>query len=83
MTFNHNRLKGERIAKGFTVEQMANELGINKGTYSKKENGKLPITVEEFSVIFKKLGLPNDRISIFFTHDVSEMETKQEENSLV
>lgn len=82
MTFNHNRLKGERIAKGFTVEEMANELGINKGTYSKKENGKLPITVEEFSVIFKKLGLPNSRISIFFTQDVSETETK-EENSFV
>ena len=75
MEFNLNRLKGERIAKGFTVEEMAKELGVTKGTYSKKENGRLPITVEEFSVIFKKLGLPNDRIKIFFTSNVSEMET--------
>jgi len=75
MEFNLNRLKGERIAKGFTVEEMANELGITKGTYSKKENGRLPITVEEFSVIFKKLGLSNDRIGIFFTPNASEMET--------
>lgn len=75
MEFNLNRLKGERIAKGFTVEEMAKELGVTKGTYSKKENGRLPITVEEFSVIFKKLGLPNDRIKIFFTSNVSEVET--------
>lgn len=75
MEFNLNRLKGERIAKGFTVEEMAKELGVTKGTYSKKENGRLPITVEEFSVIFKKLGLPNDRIKIFFTPNVSEVET--------
>ena len=77
MIFNLNRLKGERIAKGLTVEDMATELGVTKGTYSKKENGRLPITVEEFGVIYKKLDLPKERISIFFTPDVSEKETDE------
>lgn len=75
MKFNYNRLKAERIAKGLTVQQMADELGISKSTYSKKENGKLPVTVEDFSVISNKLGIPIDQISIFFTLNVSKMET--------
>jgi HTH-type transcriptional regulator/antitoxin HipB len=75
MEFNYNRLKAERIAKGLTVQQMADELGVSKSTYSKKENGKLPVTVEEFSVISNKLGIPIERIGIFFTLNVSKVET--------
>ena len=71
MKFNYNRLKGERIAKGFTIQEMADELGVAKGTYSKKENGKIPITVEDFSVISSKLGISRDNINIFFTLNVS------------
>ena len=77
MKFDYNRLKGERIAKGFTVQEMAEELNISKGTYSKKENGKLPITVEDFAIISNKLEITRDKISIFFTLNVSEMETKR------
>lgn len=40
MQFNYNRLKAERIARGLTVQEMADFLGIAKGTYSKKEMGK-------------------------------------------
>lgn len=75
MKFNYNRLKAERIAKGLTVEEMADVLGITKGAYSKKENGKTSITVEELSVISSKLGISKSDISIFFTNNVSEMET--------
>lgn len=78
MYFNHNRLKGERIAKGLTVEEMANEIGVSKGTYSKKENGKLPITVDEFAILFRKLELPIENVEIFFTHNVSNMSTNDE-----
>lgn len=77
MKFNYNRLKGERIARGLTVEEMAKELGISKGAYSKKENGKIPITVEDFSKITKKLGIGPEKIYIFFTNNVSEMSTKE------
>lgn len=75
MRFNYNRLKAERIAKGLTIQEMADELGISKGTYSKKENGKLPVTVDDFSVISSKLGITCEKISIFFTLNVSELET--------
>lgn len=54
---------------------MANELGVSKGTYSKKENGKLPITVEDFAIISSKLEISRDNIDIFFTLNVSKMET--------
>lgn len=75
MEFNYNRLKGERIAKGFTVQEMAHELGVSKGTYSKKENGKLPITVEDFAIISDKLEIPYDKIYIFFTQNDAKTET--------
>lgn len=75
MKFNHNRLKGERIAKNLTVQEMADYLEVSKGTYSKKENGKIPITVDEFAVIFDKLEISPDNINIFFTLDVSVLET--------
>lgn len=75
MMFNYNRLKAERIAKGFTVQDMADHLGIAKGTYSKKENGKIAVTVEDFSLISSKLEVPHDKINIFFTLNVSVMET--------
>ncbi|OLN21877.1 hypothetical protein BTO30_12320 [Domibacillus antri] len=75
MNFDYNRLKGERIAKGLTVQEMADALGVSKGTYSKKENGKLPITVEDFVVISSKLGVTRETINIFFTVNVSDSET--------
>lgn len=75
MEFNYNRLKAERIAKGYTVEEMGEALGITKGAYSKKENGKLPVTVEDFTLISTKLGVPPERINIFFSLNVSKMET--------
>lgn len=75
MRFNYNRLKAERIAKGLTIQDIADELGVTKGTYSKKENGKLPVTVDDFSIISNKLGITHQQIPIFFTQIVSEMET--------
>lgn len=75
MKFNYNRLKAERIAKGLTVQDMADELGISKGAYSKKENGKISVTVEDFSLISNKLGISHEQINIFFSLNVSEMET--------
>ncbi|MCK1996833.1 helix-turn-helix domain-containing protein [Psychrobacillus psychrodurans] len=75
MEFNYNRLKAERVAKGFTVQEMADALGITKGTYSKKENGKITVTVEDFSLISNKLGIPIDQIGIFFSLNVSNMAT--------
>lgn len=75
MKFSYNRLKAERIAKGYTVQEMADKLGISKGTYSKKENGKTPLTVEDFTAITNVLKIPREHMTIFFVVNVDEMET--------
>jgi len=71
MNFDYNRLKAERIANGFTVEEMANSLNISKGAYSKKENGKSVISVDEFVIIISKLKIKKDMLNIFFTVEVA------------
>ena len=69
LEFNYNRLKGERIAKGFTIQDMANALEITSAAYSRKENGKRAITIEELAQISNKLGI--DDLNIFFILQVS------------
>lgn len=76
MKFNYNRLKAERIAKGYTVQEMADVLGVTKSAYSKKENGKSPFTVDDLAAISSKLDITQDNIDIFFTLNVSVLETK-------
>lgn len=71
MNFDYKRLKAERIANGFTVEEMANCLDISKGAYSKKENGKSSISVDEFVLIANKLKIKKDMLDIFFTIEVA------------
>lgn len=79
MRFDYNRLKAERIAKGYTIQDMANKLGVSKGTYSKKERGKLPLTIEDFAKITNILDIPKENMTIFFTINVSGMETLEKE----
>ena len=57
------------------MQDMADFLGISKGTYSKKENGKIALTVEDFSLISNRLGIKREKIDIFFTKKVSDLET--------
>lgn len=75
IAFDYKRLKAERIANGLTVQDMADFLGVSKGTYSKKENGKIALTVEDFSLISSKLGIARDKMEIFFTEIVDDSET--------
>ncbi|WP_271401486.1 helix-turn-helix domain-containing protein [Salinicoccus roseus] len=77
--FNRNRVKAERIARGLSVEEMAKRMGIHAGTYSKKENGKLRITVEDLSLIFTVLGIPEKDCGIFFTQSVANVATEKRE----
>jgi transcriptional regulator with XRE-family HTH domain len=77
MRFDYNRLKAERIARGYTIQDMADRLGISKGTYSKKERGKLPLTIEDFAKITNILNVPKENMTIFFTFDVDKMETNE------
>lgn len=70
------RIKGERIAKGITQEEMANALGISRAAYSKKETGRLPIFADELAIIATCLDVGVDNIGIFFKLNVPNLERK-------
>ena len=63
------RLRNIRHSKGFTCAQMAKRLGITKATYSKKERGKIIITLQEAQKIALLFESTID--DIFFDEKVS------------
>ena len=73
--FNVRRMKAERIAKGISLKEMSDKLGMTKGTYSKKENGKIRVNVDDLAKIFEILELSEEDCGIFFTHSVSKLTT--------
>lgn len=81
LKFDLRRLKAERIANGLTQEDMAKGLGYeSKSTYSKKENGRSKIGIDEFTKMINVLGYDKSQIGLFFTIDVANRgnEEKQE-----
>lgn len=67
------RLKEIRQSKGYTCSQMAKKLGITKATYSKKERGKIIITLQEAQKI--ALLFESTIEDIFFENKVSLSDT--------
>lgn len=72
MEINLNRIKAERIAAGVSQQQMAKVLGISRGAYWKRENGKTQIGVEELAKIAETVGIDKNNIGIFFKFSVTE-----------
>lgn len=70
MQFNLQKLRYERLSRKISQETMAKALGITRGTYHKKENGDIKISVEEFSIILNTLGIPHEEAGNFFTVNV-------------
>lgn len=70
MNFNLQKLRYERMSRRITQEEMARELGVTRSSYIKRENGSVKISVEEFSLIIKRLDIPSEDVAIFFTNDV-------------
>lgn len=66
MAFNLNRLRAERVAKGYTQEEFAHKLGMSREAYAKRESGKVNISVEEFAHILKSLDYDTTSMSKFF-----------------
>lgn len=66
MEFELNRLKAERIAKGYSQEELAKKLGWTRSMYIKRENGTVSLGVDELAKIATALEMPESRISIFF-----------------
>lgn len=66
MKFNYSKLLGRMREYGFTQEQLAKAIGINKGTLSVKLNNKFSFSQEEILAICKILNIPASEISDYF-----------------
>ncbi|MDT3393936.1 MAG: helix-turn-helix transcriptional regulator [Bacillota bacterium] len=71
MTVDLLRIKAERVAKGFTQDYVAKEIGMNRSSYIKRENGNVPFGADELAQVAELLGHYSD-IQIFFTMNVPE-----------
>ena len=64
---NVKMLKGKMTEKGFNVERLAEQLGMNRSTLYRKLNGGEKITIGEATKIKNLLKLSNDDArAIFF-----------------
>lgn len=78
MTLNLKRLKAERIAKGYTQDEMARLAGWQTRTpYAKRENGIVSIGADELAKFAEILGYSSEELGIFFTKNVPEKERLQ------
>ena len=66
MKFNYSKLLGRMKECGFTQEQLAKAIGINKGTLSTKLNNKFSFSQDEILAIGKVLDIPTGEIGEFF-----------------
>lgn len=69
------KLIGKRNELGITQEKMAELLGISKGNYNLKENGKLDFNLVEVKKILKILN--DNYYNIFFEDAVTENSYKE------
>ena len=56
LTGINHKLKGARVEKGLTQEDMAERIGISTFSYLMKENGKRDFTLTEMKKICEILG---------------------------
>lgn len=75
MTIDLRRIKAERIAKGYTQDEMAEKMGWKTRTpYAKRENGIVSIGADELARIAEILDFSTDQLGIFFTLNVPKKE---------
>lgn len=71
MGFDHSKLLGKIKELGFRQEDIAKQIGINKGTMNAKLNNKNAFTTGEMDSICRLLGIPKTEIGeYFFTQKV-------------
>ena len=66
MKFNYSKLLGRMKECGFTQEQLAKAIGINKATLSGKLNNRYSFAQEEILDICKLLNIPQCEIGDYF-----------------
>lgn len=62
MSLDLRRVRAERVAKGYSQDDMAIKLDMSRSSYSKRENGTVPIGADELIKIADILEQP---ITIF------------------
>lgn len=71
MKVDNLRIKAERIAKGYTQDYMAKELGwSDRARYAKRENGFVSFDADELIKVATILGFSKNELGIFFTDNV-------------
>lgn len=70
---NMNKLRGKVIENGMSIEQLAEQIGIDRATlYRKIASDGRTFTVKEADDIKRVLNLSvEDAFAIFFNHDVA------------
>lgn len=64
---NINKLRGLMVEKGFTVDQLAIETGINRSTlYRRLKDGGAEFTLEEVAAIRRALGMSDEETRLIF-----------------
>lgn len=66
MAFNYSKLLGKIKEHGFTQEDVAERIGINKATLNAKLNNKGNFTGPEMRNICKMLDVSKDEIGSYF-----------------
>ncbi|PPA85911.1 XRE family transcriptional regulator [Brevibacillus laterosporus] len=69
-------LKRKRLEKGYTVEAMAQLLGIPAGYYSQIENGQRGLSVERGMQIAKILGVEVEEIFLTSRYAIRKVSHK-------
>lgn len=64
--FNKDEFCGKVRGKGFTLEKIAEYLGINPATLTRKLNGISDFTRNEIEMLRNKLSLSNEDIMLIF-----------------
>lgn len=66
MRFNHSKLRGKIKEFGYRQEDIAEKIGINKGTMSAKLNNTSAFTTEEIDDICRLLDISKHEIGVYF-----------------
>jgi transcriptional regulator with XRE-family HTH domain len=76
-----SKIKELRLGKGYTIEALAQELGIAKGNYSRMENGKVDITLKRLEALSQILKEPVE--SLLSSHTTTTLHIHAPNNSQI
>lgn len=62
-------LKAARVRKGLTQRDVAKKMRLGETSYTKRENGKVPFTIDEAKELKKILALSKEQAYEIFFND--------------